>query len=83
MKVAPGANINYESGHAVFKATHFTAPKYADLDKVKPSSVILSGKMMFRFTGWTEATDLIVKGMEGAISAKTVAATLSAGWRMQ
>ncbi len=72
MGIAPGANINYESGHAVFEATHGTAPKYADLDKVNPSSVILSGEMMFRHMGWTEAADLIVKGMEGAISAKTV-----------
>jgi len=72
MGIAPGANINYESGAAVFEATHGTAPKYADLDKVNPSSVILSGEMMFRYMGWTEAADLIVKGMEGAISAKTV-----------
>ncbi len=70
--IAPGANINYESGHAIFEATHGTAPKYADLDKVNPGSVILSGEMMFRYMGWTEAADLIVKGMEGAIAAKTV-----------
>lgn len=70
--IAPGANINYVSGHAIFEATHGTAPKYADLDKVNPSSVILSGEMMFRYLGWTEAADLIVKGVEGAISAKTV-----------
>ncbi len=70
--IAPGANINYESGHAIFEATHGTAPKYADLDKVNPGSVILSGEMMFRYLGWTEAADLIVKGMEGAIAAKTV-----------
>jgi isocitrate dehydrogenase len=70
--IAPGANINYVTGHAIFEATHGTAPKYADLDKVNPGSVILSGEMMFRYMGWTEAADLIVKGMEGAIAAKTV-----------
>jgi isocitrate dehydrogenase len=70
--IAPGANINYETGHAIFEATHGTAPKYADLDKVNPGSVILSGEMMFRYLGWTEAADLIVKGMEGAINARTV-----------
>ncbi|NWG33781.1 MAG: NADP-dependent isocitrate dehydrogenase [Chloroflexi bacterium] len=70
--IAPGANINYETGHAIFEATHGTAPKYADLDKVNPGSVILSGEMMFRYMGWSEAADLIVKGMEGAINAKTV-----------
>ncbi|GAB1471044.1 NADP-dependent isocitrate dehydrogenase [Chloroflexota bacterium] len=70
--IAPGANINYVTGHAIFEATHGTAPKYADLDKVNPGSVILSGEMMFRYLGWTEAADLIVKGMEGAIAAKTV-----------
>ncbi len=70
--IAPGANINYETGHAIFEATHGTAPKYADLDKVNPGSVILSGEMMFRYLGWTEAADLIVKGMEGAINAKVV-----------
>lgn len=70
--IAPGANINYETGHAIFEATHGTAPKYADLDKVNPGSVILSGEMMFRYIGWHEAADLIVKGMEGAIAAKTV-----------
>jgi isocitrate dehydrogenase len=70
--IAPGANINYETGHAIFEATHGTAPKYADLDKVNPGSVILSGEMMFRYLGWTEVADLIVKGMEGAIAAKTV-----------
>ena len=72
MGIAPGANINYETGHAIFEATHGTAPKYADLDKVNPGSLILSGEMMFRYMGWTEAADLIVKGMEGAIAAKTV-----------
>jgi isocitrate dehydrogenase len=70
--IAPGANINYDSGHAVFEATHGTAPKYADLDKVNPGSVILSGEMMLRYMGWTEAADLIVKGLEGAIANKTV-----------
>jgi isocitrate dehydrogenase len=70
--IAPGANINYESGHAIFEATHGTAPKYADLDKVNPGSVILSGEMMLRYMGWTEAADLIIKGMEGAIAARTV-----------
>ncbi len=70
--IAPGANINYVTGHAIFEATHGTAPKYADLDKVNPGSVILSGEMMFRYLGWTEVADLIVKGMEGAINAKTV-----------
>jgi isocitrate dehydrogenase len=70
--IAPGANINYETGHAIFEATHGTAPKYADLDKVNPGSVILSGEMMLRYMGWSEAADLIVKGMEGAIHAKTV-----------
>jgi isocitrate dehydrogenase len=70
--IAPGANINYETGHAIFEATHGTAPKYADLDKVNPGSVILSGEMMLRYIGWGEAADLIVKGMDGAITAKTV-----------
>jgi len=70
--IAPGANINYVTGHAIFEATHGTAPKYADLDKVNPGSVILSGEMMLRYMGWGEAADLIVKGMEGAIAAKTV-----------
>ena len=70
--IAPGANINYVTGHAIFEATHGTAPKYADLDKVNPGSVILSGEMMLRYMGWSEAADLIVKGLEGAIDAKTV-----------
>ena len=70
--IAPGANINYVTGHAIFEATHGTAPKYADLDKVNPGSVILSGEMMLRYMGWDEAADLIVKGLEGAIDAKTV-----------
>jgi isocitrate dehydrogenase len=70
--IAPGANINYVTGHAIFEATHGTAPKYAGLDKVNPGSVILSGEMMLRHLGWNEAADLIVKGMEGAITAKCV-----------
>jgi len=70
--IAPGANINYETGHAIFEATHGTAPKYADLDKVNPGSVILSGEMMLRYMGWDEAADLIVKGMSGAINARIV-----------
>jgi len=70
--IAPGANINYVTGHAIFEATHGTAPKYTDLDKVNPGSVVLSGEMMFRYMGWIEAADLIVKGMAGAIGAKTV-----------
>jgi isocitrate dehydrogenase len=70
--IAPGGNINYTNGHAIFEATHGTAPKYADKDQVNPGSVILSGEMMFRYMGWREAADLIVKGMQGAIAAKTV-----------
>ena len=70
--IAPGANINYDNGYAIFEATHGTAPKYAGLDKVNPGSVILSGEMMFRYLGWNEAADLIIKGMNGAINAKTV-----------
>src|SRR6476469_10102679 len=70
--IAPGANINYVTGHAIFEATHGTAPKYAGQDKVNPGSVILSGEMMFRYMGWTEVADLIVKGMEGAINDKVV-----------
>jgi len=70
--IAPGANINYLSGHAIFEATHGTAPKYADKDMVNPSSVVLSGEMMLRYMGWTEAADLILKGTNGAIRAKTV-----------
>jgi len=70
--IAPGANINYDTGHAIFEATHGTAPKYAGKDQVNPGSVILSGEMMLRYMGWTEAADLIVKGIEGAIGAKTV-----------
>ena len=70
--IAPGANINYDTGIAIFEATHGTAPKYAGQDKVNPGSVILSAEMMLRHMGWLDAADLIVKGMEGAISAKTV-----------
>jgi isocitrate dehydrogenase len=70
--IAPGANINDETGHAIFEATHGTAPKYADLDKVNPGSVILSGEMMLRYLGWREAAELIVAGMAGAIHARTV-----------
>jgi len=70
--IAPGGNINYETGHAIFEATHGTAPKYANLDKVNPGSVILSGEMMFRYLGWNEAADLVIKGMDGAIGARTV-----------
>ncbi|MCS7045138.1 MAG: NADP-dependent isocitrate dehydrogenase [Gemmataceae bacterium] len=70
--IAPGGNINYLTGHAVFEATHGTAPKYANLDKVNPGSVILSGEMMLRYLGWTDAADLIIRGMDGAIGAKIV-----------
>jgi isocitrate dehydrogenase len=70
--IAPGGNINYDTGVAIFEATHGTAPKYAGLDKVNPGSIILSGEMMFRYLGWDEVADLIVKGIEGAIAAKTV-----------
>ena len=70
--IAPGGNINYVTGHAIFEATHGTAPKYAGQDKVNPGSVILSGEMMFRYMGWNEAADLIIHGVEQAIAAKTV-----------
>jgi isocitrate dehydrogenase len=70
--IAPGGNINYITGHAIFEATHGTAPKYANQDKVNPGSVTLSGEMMLRYMGWTEAADLVIKGMDGAINAKTV-----------
>ena len=70
--IAPGANINYQNGFAVFEATHGTAPKYAGMDKVNPGSLILSGEMMLRYMGWTEAADLILKGLHKAIQAKTV-----------
>ena len=70
--IAPGGNINYISGHAIFEATHGTAPKYANQDKVNPGSVVLSGEMMFRYLGWTEVADLILKGLNGAIGSKRV-----------
>ncbi len=70
--IAPGGNINYMTGHAVFEATHGTAPKYADLDKVNPGSVILSGEMMFRYMGWLEAADAIISAMDKTIAQKTV-----------
>ena len=70
--IAPGANINYTSGHAIFEATHGTAPKYANQDKVNPGSVILSGEMMLRYLGWKEAADLIITGLEATIAKKTV-----------
>jgi isocitrate dehydrogenase len=70
--IAPGGNVNYATGHAVFEATHGTAPKYANLDRVNPGSVVLSGEMMLRYLGWTEAADLIIKGMDGAIGSKRV-----------
>ncbi len=70
--IAPGGNINYDTGHAIFEATHGTAPKYAGLDKVNPGSVILSGEMMLRHLGWKHAADLIIKGIEESIDAKTV-----------
>ncbi len=70
--IAPGGNINYVTGHAIFEATHGTAPKYADKDQVNPGSVVLSGEMMLRYLGWTEAADLLNKGLSGAISSKRV-----------
>ena len=70
--IAPGGNINYDTGHAIFEATHGTAPKYADQDKVNPGSVILSGVMMFRFLRWNEAADLIERSMEATIAQKRV-----------
>ena len=70
--IAPGGNINYDTGHAIFEATHGTAPKYANQDKVNPGSMILSGEMMLRYMGWTDAADLIIKGISAAIEAKTV-----------
>src|SRR5207302_7419237 len=70
--IAPGANINYMTGHAIFEATHGTAPKYANQDKVNPGSVILSGELMFRYLGWFEVADLIIKGLNGAIASKRV-----------
>ena len=70
--IAPGGNINYLSGHAVFEATHGTAPKYAGQDKVNPGSVILSGEMMLRYMGWTDAADRIIAGLEKTIQSKVV-----------
>jgi isocitrate dehydrogenase len=70
--IAPGGNINYQTGTAVFEATHGTAPKYADLDKVNPGSLILSGEMMLRYLGWTEAADAIINAMDAAIAGKRV-----------
>jgi isocitrate dehydrogenase len=70
--IAPGGNINYVTGHAIFEATHGTAPKYANQDKVNPGSVVLSGEMMLRYMGWSEAADLIIKGLDGAIASKKV-----------
>jgi isocitrate dehydrogenase len=70
--IAPGANINYRSGHAIFEATHGTAPKYAGQDKVNPGSVILSGEMMLRYMGWDEAADRIIGSLEATIAAKKV-----------
>jgi len=70
--IAPGANINYVTGAAIFEATHGTAPKYANLDKVNPGSLVLSGEMMLRYMQWNEAADLIIKGLDGAIHSKTV-----------
>jgi isocitrate dehydrogenase len=70
--IAPGGNINYVSGHAIFEATHGTAPKYANQDRVNPGSVVLSGEMMFRYLGWTEAADSIIRGLNGAIASKRV-----------
>src|SRR5277367_1152315 len=70
--IAPGGNINYHTGHAIFEATHGTAPKYANLDRVNPGSVVLSGEMMLRHLGWTEAADLVIKGLNEAIGSKTV-----------
>jgi isocitrate dehydrogenase len=70
--IAPGGNINYVTGHAIFEATHGTAPKYANQDRVNPGSVILSGEMMFRYLGWTQAADLILKGLNGAIASRCV-----------
>ena len=70
--IAPGANINYDTGCAIFEATHGTAPKYANLDKVNPGSLILSGEMMFRYLGWTEAADLIIAAVEKTIGQKVV-----------
>jgi isocitrate dehydrogenase len=70
--IAPGGNINYVSGHAIFEATHGTAPKYAGKDQVNPGSVVLSGEMMFRYLGWTEAADRILQGLSGALRSRRV-----------
>ena len=70
--IAPGANINYDTGAAIFEATHGTAPKYAGKDQVNPGSLILSGELMLRYMGWGEAADLIIKGLEKAIAAQRV-----------
>jgi len=70
--IAPGGNVNYLTGHAIFEATHGTAPKYANQDKVNPGSVILSGEMMLRYLGWTEAAERVIQGMDGAIGSRTV-----------
>ena len=70
--IAPGANINYQTGKAIFEATHGTAPKYAGLDKVNPSSVILSGELMFRYMGWDKVADLIIESMNKTFSNRTV-----------
>jgi isocitrate dehydrogenase len=70
--IAPGGNINYDTGHAIFEATHGTAPKYANQDKVNPGSVLLSGEMMFRYLGWTEAADMIISSMDRTIGDKLV-----------
>jgi isocitrate dehydrogenase len=70
--IAPGGNINFATGAAIFEATHGTAPKYAGLDKVNPGSLILSGEMMLRYIGWNEAADLVLRAMDTVIAAKTV-----------
>ena len=72
MGIAPGGNINYETGVSIFEATHGTAPKHASKNVVNPSSVILSGEMMFRYLGWNEAADLMIRGIEKAVAAGTV-----------
>ena len=70
--IAPGGNVNYDTGHAIFEATHGTAPKYAGLDKVNPGSVLLSGEMMLRYLGWTEAADLVISAVDNTIADKIV-----------
>jgi isocitrate dehydrogenase len=79
--IAPGANINYVTGHAVFEATHGTAPKYADLDKVNPGSVILSGEMMLRYMGWTEAADAIISAMDRPSARRPSPTTSRGSWK--